>query len=190
MQVCPTGFSVAGYLIFPNSEHSDEIPLKIAAALKQRQSDGKRYRHRRDNFARSIGLLPKTKGQKLAGIETVLLPSLEEEYPPAGYDICETGAIQNIWKQHHKETPYPDRRGGRTWKEFHQLDPTKLNYTVKKNESVIIRDSTSKEIVCVVIRDFCGKPKLLEWVNGVIMENSEGRKSVRVCAFLKLSTRS
>lgn len=106
---------------------------------------------------------------------------MDEPYPPPGYDIYESGPILNIWKKHHKETLYPDRRDGRTWKEFHELDPSKLQYTVAADKSAIFRDAKSGQIIGLVIRNFSGKPKLLDSVNKIIMENTEVRKSVRVC---------
>lgn len=106
---------------------------------------------------------------------------MEEEYPPQDHDIYETDAAHAIWENHRKTTPFPDKRGD--WKPFHKLNPDCLQYIVDADESVIIRDSETKEIVCMVLRNFSNnREKLLEWVNRVIIENSEARKSVRVGA--------
>ena len=159
----------------------------IATTLDKKARLGKIYNHQRDHFAFAVGLVPKAKGCKLADVPTVSLPRMEEEYPPSGHDIYETDAAHAIWEEHRKTTPYPDPRGGRTWKPFHKLDPDRLQYTVHKDESVIIKDSKSGEIVCVIIRNFSNnKVELLEWINGVIIENNEARKSVRVGTFPRL----
>ena len=153
--------------------------MVINIALDNRAKAAKILKHRRDHFAHAVGLLPGTKGQKIAGIQTVHLPKLEEEYPPRAHDIYETDAAHAIWKKHQKTTRFPDKRG--TWKPFHKLDPNRLQYTVKADESVIIRDSDTQEIICAVIRNFSNsREKLLEWINSVIVENNETRKSVRV----------
>ena len=156
----------------------------VAEALRKRKELKTAYTHRRAKFAHLIGLAPKAKHQKLAGIGTVFLPSLKEEYPPSACDIFETDDVQKMWEEHRKKTNFPDTRG--SWKPYHKLDPECLQYTVKEDESVIIRDSKSKEIVCMVIRNFSNNEGgILEWVNGIIEENTEIRKSVRVCVFPK-----
>ena len=166
-------------LLTPLSENEEEIPLRLAAAFKNRKAEVARYNHRRHHFASSTGLLPSTKGRKLAGIPTIHLPKLAEEYPPRAFDIYESGVIHNIWKMHHKTAIYPDKRGG--WMPFHELDPSKLQHIVGEDELVIIRDKHTDEIICLVTRNFCEKPGLLEWVSRTILENTEIQKSVRVC---------
>jgi hypothetical protein len=160
--------------------HAGTIPPSVNVAFKARTKGAKVYKHRRDHFASGIGLLPKTKGKKLVGIKVVELSRLAEEYPPAGYDIYEADETYAIWDKYRKSILYPDRRFGKTWKPYHKLDPNQLQYTVAEDESVIIRDAKTKEIVCTVIRNFANKEKLLEWINSVIIENSDARKSVRV----------
>lgn len=174
-------------LRFACRDHLDEIPLRISTTLDKRKKAQKAYKHRRDHFGLSVGLFPQARGRKLANIPTVELSKLKKEYPPSGHDIYETAAAQQIWEEYQEATPYPDRRGGKTWKPFHQLDPEKLQYTVQADESVIIRDFATNEIIGVVIRNFSnGNRRLLEWINGIIMENNGIRRSVRVGPFSKL----
>lgn len=162
-------------------ENIDDIPLKLVVALKNRKALQKSYKHRRTHFADEIGLSPKSKGSKLAGVRTVWLDHLEEEYPPRGHDIYETGEAQEIWAKHRKTASFPDKRG--TWKPFHELDPARLQHVVQGDESVILRDSKTDELVGLVIRRFTGhNAKLLDWINGIIFENNTVRKSVRVGA--------
>ena len=142
--------------------------------------------HRRSHFAFSIGLSPKAKGQMLSGIETAFLPSLKEEYPPSGYDVYETDETCQVWKEYRDATLYPDRRGEKTWKPFHKLDAGCLQYTIKQDESIIIQDSKTEEIVYMAIWNFSGnKGGILEWVKNIIEENTAIRKSVRVSPFHK-----
>ena len=166
-------------------ENRSEIPLRIRAAFDNKRRAQNAYRHRRSHFCFSVGLAPKAKGSKLAGIPIIVLKSLEQEYPPSGHNICETASAQQIWESYRQATPYPDHRDGKTWKPFHELNPGHLQHTVYENDSAIIRDSKTNDIVCLVIRNFTnGNKRLLEWINGIIVENNNVRRSVRVGSFV------
>ena len=170
------------------SNHPDDIPLILNAAIERRNQLQKAFKHRREHFAFGIGLTPKTRGQRFAGVPEVFLPKLKSAYPPPGHDIYESAAAHAMWDEYRKATPFPDRRRGKTWKPFHELDPDHLQYTVGEKESAIIRDSKSKEIVCIVLRNFSkNQGGILDWVNGVIKRNTDVRKSVRVSFSLTFS---
>ena len=128
-----------------------------------------------------VGLLPATKGSKLAGIRTVWLEKPEEAYPPLGYAIYKSDEAQRIWKRYQDKTPYPDRRGGKTWKPFHKLDPNHLQYIIKADESVIFCSAKSGKIISMVIQNFSNNNKLLlKWLNEIIAENTDECQSVWV----------
>jgi hypothetical protein len=111
---------------------------------------------------------------------------LKEVYPPSGHDIYETATAQQIWKEYQETAPCPDPRGGKTWKSFHKLNPQKLQYIVKENKSIIIWDIATNEIICVVTQNFTNNNRrLLDWINGVIMENNGVCQSVWVGCFSK-----
>ena len=154
----------------------------MVVALNKRRAGQKLHRRRRTHFTDGIGLSPRTKGSKLANIPTVWLNKLKEEYPPHGHDIYETEEAQKIWAKHRETTAFPDKRS--TWKPFHKLDPAHLQHVVQGNQSAIIRDSTTGELIRLVMRDFTShNVNLLNWVNGIITENNKVRKSVRVGTF-------
>ena len=114
-----------------------------------------------------------------------MLKSLEEEYPPSGHNIYETAAAQQIWELHQQVTPYPDCRDGKTWKPFHELNPGHLQHTVYEQESAIIWDFKTNEIVGLVMQNFTnGNKQLLEWINGIIVENNNVHWSVQVGSFV------
>lgn len=168
-------------LRFTCRKNDDDIPPIISLALDQKEKAGKIYRHRRNHFTSAVGLAPKTKGNRLVGVDTFKVSSLKKEYPPKGHDIYETDAIRAIWEKHRKTTKYPDKRG--TWKPYHKLNPDHLQHTVTADKSAIFRDSKDGQITGVVIRNFSRRDKLLEWVNKVVIENANARKSVRVGMF-------
>jgi hypothetical protein len=170
------------WLIVVCRENAEDIPLRLVVALKKRKAQQKPYQHRRIQFTKRIGLSPKTKGSKLAGIPTIRLKALLVEYPPSGHDIYETIEAQKIWAEHRKTAVFPDKRG--SWKPMHELDPALLQHVVRGDQSIIIRDSKTDELIGLVIRDFTsGCTHLLDWINEIIMENNDVRKSVRVGTF-------
>ena len=165
-------------------DNSEDVPLILFNALADREKFCKKYRNRRDHFAFSVGLAPKAKGCKLTGIDTIHLKELKKEYPPSGHDIYETAEVRRIWEEYRATISFPDSRGD--WKPYHQLDPRKLQHVVEEDSSVIIRDHAAGEIVGAVIRNFSNNnTRLLEWINGIIVENNNRRKSVRVSSISK-----
>jgi hypothetical protein len=167
-------------------ENIDNIPLMISTALIKRQGAQKAYKHQHDHFGLTVGLYPKTRGCKLANIPTIKISELEKVYPPSGHDIYETLATKYIWEKYQKTTPYPDPREGRTWKPFHEFNPRKLQYVVQENKSVVIHNSATRELIGVVIWNFSNNNRrVLEWINGIIMENNDLWRSVWVGFFSK-----
>ena len=65
------------------------------------------------------------------------------------------------------------------------LDTTKLQLDLKIEESVIIKDAESKDIVGLVIRNFGKDQELVEWANDIVNQSTENTKSVRV-SFYKI----
>lgn len=165
-------------------ENPQDVPEQVTSALSKRVQLESAYKHRRRQFAGLIGLAPQSRGQRMKGIHEIFYPKLQEEYPPHGKDIYEADAVRKIWENYRRTKPLPDKRGN--WKKYHKLDPGRLQHIVGENESIIIRDSDSKEIVCMVVRNFSNNEgNILEWINGVIKANTKVRKSIRVSLFLK-----
>jgi len=72
----------------------------------QKEKLHKMFRHRRSHFALSVGLVPKSKGLKLAGIPTIHLTKKKVAYPPRGHDIYETAGAKQIWEDFQDKTLY------------------------------------------------------------------------------------
>jgi hypothetical protein len=95
--------------------------------------------------------------------------------------------VKKVWEEYCKVALYPDRRGGRTWKPLLKLDPGFLQHIVGEDESAIFRDKKTGKIVGMVIQNFsCGNQCLLDWMNGVIEENTGEHRSVQVGSTSKL----
>ena len=162
-------------------ENDEDVPFNVLSAFEKTERKQKAFKHRRSNFARSVGLAPAVKGDKLKGIPTIYLRRRSKAYPPYAHDIYETAETREIWEGYRARMLYPDRRGDMTWKPFHQLDPNCLQLIVEEDKSAIIRDNKSRELIGVVIRNFSNyNRRLLDWINEVIDENTGSRRSVRV----------
>ena len=169
------------------SENREDIPQRIRLALDKKKQLHAAFKHRREHFGFSVGLVPKAKGSKLVGVPTIYLTQQKEPYPPNGHNIYESAAVREIWENHYATAHHPDPRGGRTWKPLLELDSGKLQYVVGVGESVIIRDEKTEEIIGMVIRNFSNQNLLLlDWINGIIKENTGLHRNVRASYISKL----
>ena len=111
-------------------------------------------------------------------IQTVYLSQLPTSYPPIGHWVADNSTIYNQWNQHLATVKLSDSRHKRY--PTMEIDPTQLQLDIKSNESFIICDNDSKEVVGVVVRNFVKNKKLLSWVSEVVQKSVEVTKSVRV----------
>lgn len=161
--------------------NGEDIPVAVATAAKV-LSQNRMHQRRRRNQLTELGLAPKTRQSRLEGLARTKLPRLEEPYPPPDRDIYETEEIAEIWRNHRAHKKHPDRRGkfGDSWPKLERLDDTKLGLVVGVDESVIVYDAESGDVVAVVIRDFVGNDEILEWISGIVDENVGLRRGIRV----------
>jgi hypothetical protein len=63
-----------------------------------------------------------------------------------------------------------------------KLDKTKLALIIGPNESAIVRDAATGDVVVTVLRNFSGgTDEVLDWMTGVVGENVKLRRGIRVC---------
>lgn len=173
-------------LIAGSKMEDGDKPPAVSVAAKALRQNKMHQQQRRKQLIEDLGLTPKSRHSRLAGIRTVHLPRLAAPYPPPERDIYETEEIGDIWRKYREDNEHPDTRSKTTghWMEMEKLDKEKLPLIVEPDESVIVRDADTNEIVAVVIRKFCGNDEVLEWINGIIDENVGLRKGIRVCKLL------
>lgn len=111
-------------------------------------------------------------------IQTIYLPKLKSAYPPLGYWVADNNTILQEWEKHLQIYDLADQRHKRYTTML--VDTLQLQLDIKPTESIIIRDSDTKEVVGVVIRKFGGNKELVEWAGEVTLKSTKYTKSVRV----------
>lgn len=104
-------------------------------------------------------------------------------YPPKYKWIVESEAIHKRWAYYIEEGPQPDKR-----EKCHSIimhNPAKLQLDIGFNSSAVVRDKETKELVMIVIRNFLGNSGLLSFLGGIIKDNIDHRKNMRVCIIFK-----
>ena len=167
-----------------------QIPDHVRAACSEFQKARSLHRRQHRQLARQLRIEKasiSTRDGYLSTVPTLALTRLQEEYPPHRHDVCETEEILTIWADYRSTKKHPDKRearaNGGSWPETTILDKTKLQKVVEADESAIIHDSKTGEVIAVVLRDVCGDPGILEWVTSIIQENVGWRRNVRVCVW-------
>lgn len=160
----------------------------VATALKLRHKHFIDNRNQKLDFIHRIGLnwSPATRDFFLKGLKTVNLPKQKTPYPPINYWMCESDAIDQKWRDYLKYDPraQPDRRRKR--QPIFRTDPSKLSLDIEADQSAVVCDAQTGELIMLVLRDFCTDPDLLSHIEGVIKQAVECRKSMRVSHFSNL----
>lgn len=90
--------------------------------------------------------------------------------------MYESDEIGERWSDYLTHAPLADKRKKRH--PMMKLDEAKLKYDVKPNESVMFMNGS--RIVLLTLRNFCGDPRVVQWVDEVIKECVGVKRSVRV----------
>jgi hypothetical protein len=165
---------------------SSKFPA-VATALNDRKHHFLDNRNNKVDFIHRIGLnwSPDTRDLFLSGLKPVYLPKLRAPYPPINHWMCESDAIYDKWSDYLKHDPraQPDKRRPR--QPIFRCDPSRLSLDIETDQSTIVYDADSKELILLVLRNFSSDPDLLSHIEGVIKQAVEMRKSIRVSHFNK-----
>ncbi len=113
-------------------------------------------------------------------LDTFFQKCLRSAYPPHGKWICESVDIHNLWDYHLRFDPKADNRLPRH--EPVVIKSGRLERIIAADQSCIIRDPKTKEIVLIVLRN-CVSDSALKWLDDIIGEATSTRRCIRVCAF-------
>jgi hypothetical protein len=154
----------------------------IDAALKQRQDHFLIHRHKKVDFIQRIGLnwTPAMRDNFLATIKSFHLPKLQTPYPIVKHRICESDVIDSKWRDYLQNDPraQPDKRQKRI--PIFRMDPTKLQLDIEADESALVYDQSTGDLILLVLREFGDDHNLLSHIDNIIKEAVEHRKSIRV----------
>jgi hypothetical protein len=154
----------------------------VATAFNLRRKNFLDNRNIKLDFIHRIGLnwSPHTRDSFFKNVRTVYLPKLSTPYPPVNHWMCETNAIDNKWRNYLKYDPraQPDKRRDRL--PIFRTDPSNLSLDIGADESVIVRDADTGELIMIVLREFCTDPELLSYIEEIIKQAVQCRRSVRV----------
>lgn len=167
----------------PEMKYYTSFP-QLGNSLKVRKGLALQHRNKKIRFIRCIGLdwtLPQ-KNAFLGGMKSIYLPKLQAPYPPKDHWIVETAEIDAQWRNHLEHGKQPDSRRKRY--PLFRMDPTHLQLDIGCEDNILIYDSTSRDLVMVIVHNFCLHPDLLIFIDGIIKQGIEHRKSIRVSTFI------
>jgi hypothetical protein len=160
----------------------------VATAIKHRKQYFTDHRNKKVDFIHRIGLnwSSATRDLFLKGVKTVYLRKRQTPYPPINHWICESEVIDDKWSDYLKydRRALPDVRGKRP-PIFH-IDPSLLSLDIGLDDSQVVYDAHTGDLIMLVIRNFSGDPDLLSHIEGIIKQAVMCRRSMRVSHFDKL----
>ena len=157
----------------------------VDTALKHRRQYFIDHRNLKLEFIHRIGLnwSPATRDLCLKGVKTVSLQKLRTPYPPMKNWICESATINDKWSDYLKFNPraQPDRHHKR--QPIFHIHPSHLLLNIGADQSVVVYDAATGQLILIVLQNFCSNPHLLSHIEGIIKQAVECCKTIRVSHF-------
>ena len=102
------------------------------------------------------------------GVKTVYFPKLGTPYPPINQWICESEAIESKWSDYLKHDPraQPDQHCKR--QPIFCIDPTDLSLDIGADQSAVVYDANSGDLIMLILWNFTSDPDLLSHIEGII----------------------
>lgn len=156
--------------------------LEAAIQVFGVESFAKRNRHRNFLQENDITKAYRENADQLiyesSAVEKVEMEKRPVAYPPLGKWVCDTDSIRKLWHYHLRFDPKADNRLPRH--EPIVINERKLDRIIAEDQSCIVRDSTTKEIVLIVLRDIISDMDVLEWLDDIVGEATGTRRNIRV----------
>jgi hypothetical protein len=159
-----------------------EVFPKSFATLKDRGKARIQYRKRKQELVRSMGLDwdSSRRDQFLSAVPTLYLPQLKTPWPPKDRWVSESNTTGPLWRAHFQEVKLHDDRSKGARKDLIITTDESWAKIVRADESIIVFDSKTEQIVLVVLRNFCGSQKVLDWLSTTIDDAVSIKKSIRL----------
>ena len=153
---------------------------QLQAALLNRQNHAQIKRDRKRRLLRGIGLdwVEEDRTKFLDRAKIIYVERLKTPYPTLGHHIIDCDGADTKMRSHLESGKLPDKRQARL--PILRLDEEKLQLTIGANESVLVCDAETGELVMAILRNFVGQPAVLNWLDGIITEEVKYRKNIRV----------
>ncbi|KAJ3560557.1 hypothetical protein NP233_g10760 [Leucocoprinus birnbaumii] len=165
-----------------NFEINGKTSRKLNAALTNQRKEQHAYRNAHWDFLASEKITRHWRNSAdealYANIATYSLPRLKKPYPPRGIWACDSQEINELWEDHIRFGPQPDKRHKRYPPMV--VDERNLSLIIPHDESCIVLDPKTNEIVLIVIRNFIATSSVLEWMSEVISVACDTRKCIRM----------
>ena len=154
----------------------------VATALNHRRNIREGDRNLKIDFIHRIGLnwSPATRDSFLKGVNTVYLRKLRTPYPAINEWICESDAIDDKWSDYLKHDPRAQPDSRRKRQPIFRTNPSNLSLDIGADQSAIIYDAETGDLILVVLQNFCSEPDLLSYIEGIIKQAVDFRRSIRV----------
>ncbi|KAJ3710905.1 hypothetical protein DFJ43DRAFT_1161977 [Lentinula guzmanii] len=157
------------------------LPHQVESAIKQRKLsvEGVKLSKRADS---SVGVNA-SQGRRCCGCtmgkcNRRRIASTRNSISPRDKWIIENSEIWGMWEAHITKHKQPDPRV--RCRGLHALDETQLQCNVAPDESVIVFDKDSGELIFAQLRNFCQVPAIVEWVDSVVKKNLSVQRNVRM----------
>jgi len=153
-----------GTIIFENPHAQRFLQL-----LQERKAKAKAAQRSRHNLASRMGMINKEPElQYPSHLKVIYLDRLPKHniYPPFDHYIFEKPfkVLPPPVKIYERPSSYSDK--------YHVLDESMLQYTIGEDESAIILDKNTKELVAIVVRDFVKSyyNSVEEWSSALVLD--------------------
>ncbi|KAI5817839.1 hypothetical protein BZA77DRAFT_308612 [Pyronema omphalodes] len=162
------------------SRNPEQFP-RASAIIRDRNTAKINHRRRKQALIRSLKLNcnASARDEFLSHLDELYLPQLETPWPPKDVWVSESPATGPLWKDHLQSVKLHDNRGKRKDVLVIAGDEGWAK-VVRADESTIVFDEKSGEIILVVIRRFCGDSEVLKWINSIAAHAVGIKKSIRL----------
>lgn len=172
----------ASLSILCNKEGDGQTSRSLNKALGDRRKAQYSFRNGRRNFLAAEKITREWKDGAgnliFNNIPTYSLPKLKKAYPPRGVWPCDSGNILDIWDDHIRFGKQHDKRLKRHPPMV--IPESNMDLVIPADQSCVVVDSKTKEIVLIVLRNFVATKSVREWLSEVIAVACDTRKCIRV----------